>query len=47
MLFRVTPTDPGTYLSLTIAVVGVALLACLVPARRAIRLDPAKVLRMP
>jgi len=39
-LFGVRPTDP-VVLSLTIAILGfVALAACVLPARRATRIDP-------
>jgi ABC-type antimicrobial peptide transport system permease subunit len=45
MLFEVAPWDTATLVS-TIAVLAVvAALACAVPARRAIRTDPADVLR--
>jgi ABC-type antimicrobial peptide transport system permease subunit len=46
-LFEVEPTD---WLHFTIAaaiLAGVAFLACLVPARKATRIDPATTLRMP
>jgi ABC-type antimicrobial peptide transport system permease subunit len=45
MLFGVTPTDPLTFVMI-IAILGVvALLACLIPAQRAMRVDPIVVLR--
>ena len=44
-LFGVSPTDPLTLVAVAVALVGVALVACLVPARRAARLDPAVILR--
>jgi ABC-type antimicrobial peptide transport system permease subunit len=45
LLFGLQPRDPGTLVmaSLTLAVIGA--LAAWVPARRAARIDPAKVLR--
>jgi putative ABC transport system permease protein len=45
MLFQTTTTDPGTYTVVTAAFVLVALVACFVPARRAIRVDPVDAFR--
>jgi len=45
LLFGVTPTDLRTMVSVPLALVIVAAIACLVPARRAARLDPAEILR--
>ncbi len=45
MLFDVSPLDPGTYVGVIALLVGVAILACAVPARRAARADPAGSLR--
>jgi predicted permease len=44
-LFGVTPTDPWTIALVTALLVGAAVLASLVPARRATRVDPAAVAR--
>jgi len=44
-LYGVKPTDPLTYAIGAIALVAVALLACLIPAVRAIRVDPIVSLR--
>ncbi len=45
MLFDVTPTDPITFGTLTALLSVVALSACLIPARRAIRVDPLVAVR--
>jgi predicted permease len=45
MLFGVTPTDPLTFVSIVLLLGLVALLACLIPAQRAMRVDPIVVLR--
>jgi len=45
MLFGVTPTDPLTFVTITALLGLVALLACLIPAQRAMRVDPIVVLR--
>ncbi len=45
MLFGVTPTDPLTFVTIVALLGLVALLACLIPAQRAMRVDPIVVLR--
>jgi predicted permease len=45
MLFDVTPMDPATLLSVTAVLLTIGLLACYLPARRAMRVDPLVALR--
>ena len=44
-LFEINPSDPVTFLASSLILVGVTLLACWLPARRASRVDPAVALR--
>ncbi len=44
-LWEVSPTDPATFASVTAGLFAVSVLACLIPTRRAVRIDPAIALR--
>jgi predicted lysophospholipase L1 biosynthesis ABC-type transport system permease subunit len=44
-LFGVTPLEPWVYAAAALALSAVAIAACVVPARRAVNVDPVEVLR--
>ena len=46
LLFNITPHDAATYLGIIGILLGVSLLACYIPARRVLRVDPAEALRV-
>jgi len=45
LLFEIQATDAGTFVAVSTLMLAVALIACLIPARRATGIDPAAILR--
>jgi putative ABC transport system permease protein len=44
-LYGVTATDPATYVGVSLLLILIALIACAIPTRRAVRVDPTIALR--
>jgi putative ABC transport system permease protein len=45
LLYDVTPSDPAAFIVVATLLIGVVFLACYIPARRAMRVDPMDALR--
>jgi putative ABC transport system permease protein len=45
LLFTVKPTDPAVFTAIALTIIGVALLASFIPARRAVKVNPVVALR--
>jgi ABC-type antimicrobial peptide transport system permease subunit len=45
LLYGVTSTDPMTFIAIAVLLPAVALVACMLPARRALRIDPVSAMR--
>ena len=45
VLYQVSPADPITLAAVAVILLGTTMLACAVPARRAMRVDPITALR--
>ena len=45
LLFGVDPIDAATFIAMSVVLTATATLACLIPARRAMRVDPVVAFR--
>jgi putative ABC transport system permease protein len=45
LFFGVSPANPSTYLEVALLMITIALIACLLPAWRAVRVNPMQALR--
>jgi len=46
VLFNVGATDPATLIAVTLLLLGVAFVACWLPARHAAKIDPVEAIRV-